>query len=120
MLLHVIVVWIYHRYKHRNNSTPLWCGLFSPRKSRTAVQPEQTNETQQAVLHTATHEYSQLARTLSASQQTLNELVTDVATETIKRTMSLPSAPQQANMPYNYRATDVPEQYKSQGHIRGD
>ena len=25
MLLHVIVVWIYHRCKHRNNATPLWC-----------------------------------------------------------------------------------------------
>ena len=31
MLVHVIVVWLYHRYKHRHPTTPLWCGLFCPR-----------------------------------------------------------------------------------------
>ena len=40
MLLHVIVVWIYHRYKHRHNAAPLCCGLFCLEKSRTAVEPE--------------------------------------------------------------------------------
>ena len=118
MLLHVIVVWIYHRYKHRNNATPLWCGLFCPKKSRTAVEPEQSNETQLSVIDTAPREYSQLARTKSLSQQNLNKIVTDAATETLKRTMSHASAPQQADTPYTYRAADVPEHYKSHGDIR--
>ena len=120
MLLHVIVVWIYHRYKHRNNATPLWCGLFCPKKSRTAVEPEQSNETQLSVIDTAPREYSQLARTISLSQQTLNKIVTDAATETLKRTMSHASAPQQADTPYTYREADVPEHYKSHGDIRSD
>ena len=120
MLLHVIVVWIYHRYKHRNNATPLWCGLFCPKKSRTAVEPEQSNETQLSVIDTAPREYSQLARTISLSQQTLNQIATDAATETLKRTMSHASAPRQADTHYTYRAADVPEHYKSHGDIRCD
>ena len=71
MLLHVIVVLIYHRYKHRNNATPLWCGLFCLKNSRTAVEPEQSNETQLSVVDTAAREYSQLARTISRCQQTI-------------------------------------------------
>ena len=120
MFLHVIVVWIYHRYKHRNNETPLWCGLFCQKKSRTAVEPEQSNETQLSVIDTAPREYSQLARTISLSLQTLNKIATDAATETLKRTMSHASAPQQANTHYTYRAADVPEHYKSHGDIRCD
>ena len=118
MLLHVIFVWIYHRYKHCNNATPLWCGLFCLKKSRTAVEPEQSNETQLPVVGTAPREYSQLARTISFSQQTLNKIATDAATETIKRTMSHASAPQQADRHYTYRAADVPEHYKSHCDIR--
>ena len=114
-LLHVIVVWIYHRYKHRNNATPLCCGLFCPKKSRTAVEPEQSTETQLSVVDSAPREYSQLARTISLSQQTLNKIATDAATETLKRTMSHASAPQQADTHYTYRAADVPEHYKSHG-----
>ena len=72
MLLHVIVVWIYHRYEHRNNATPLWCGLFCPKKSRTAVEPEQSNGTQLSVVDTAPREYSQLARTISLSPSKLS------------------------------------------------
>ena len=34
MLLLVIFVWLYHRFKHRHPSTPIWCGLFCPRKSK--------------------------------------------------------------------------------------
>ena len=34
MPLHVIVVWLYHQYKHRQPNTPLWCGLFCPRKPK--------------------------------------------------------------------------------------
>ena len=81
MLLHVIVVWIYHRYKHRHNATPLWCGLFCPKSSRTAVEPEQSSETQLSVVDTAPREYSQLARTISLSQQTLNKIATDASTK---------------------------------------
>ena len=120
MLLHVIVVWIYHRYKHRNNATPLRCGLLCPKKSRTAVEPEQSNETQLSVVDTAPREYSQLARTISLSQQTLNKIATDAATETLKRTMSHASAPQQADTHYTYRAADVPEHYKPHGEVRCD
>ena len=120
MFLHVIVVWIYHRYKHRNNATQLWCGLFCPKKSRTAVEPEQSNATQLSVIDTAPREYSQLARTISLSQQTLNQIATDAATETLKRTMSHASAPRQADTHYTYKAADVPEHYKSHGDIRCD
>ena len=120
MLLHVIVVWIYHRYKHRNNATPLWCRFFCPKKSRTAVEPEQSIETQLSVVDTAPCEYSQLARTISLSQQTLNKIATEAATETLKRTLPHASAPQQANTHYTYRAADVPEHYKSHGDIRCD
>ena len=70
MLLHVIGVWIYHRYKHRHNATPLWCGLFCPKKSQTAVEPEQPHEAQLSVVDTAPREYSRLPRTISLSQQT--------------------------------------------------
>ena len=62
MLLRVIVVWIYHRYKHRNNATPLWCGLFCQEKPHAAVEVAQTNETQLGVVDNATREYSQMAR----------------------------------------------------------
>ena len=119
MLLHVIVVWIYHRYKHRNNATPL-CGLFCPKTSRTAVEPEQSKETQLSVVDTAPREYSQLAHTISLSQQTLNKIATDAATETLKRRMSHASAPQQADTHYTCRAADVPEHYKTHGDIRCD
>ena len=34
LLLHVRVVWLYHRYKHRHPNTPLWCGLFCPGKPK--------------------------------------------------------------------------------------
>ena len=120
MLLHVIVVWIYHRYKHRHNAMPLWCGLFCPKSSRTAVEPEQSSETQLSVVDTAPRQYSQLARTISLSQQTLNKIATDASTETLKRTMSHASAPQHASTHYTYRAVDVPEHYKSHGDIRCD
>ena len=120
MLLHVIVVGIYHRYKHRHNETPLWCGLFCPKKSQTAVELEQSNDTQLSVIDTAPREYSQLARTISLSQQTLNKIATDAATETLKRTLSPASAPRQADTHYTYRAPDVPEHYKSHGDIRCD
>ena len=31
MILHVIVVWLYHRYKHRHRTKRLWCGFFCPK-----------------------------------------------------------------------------------------
>ena len=102
-LLRVIVVWLYHRYKHRNIATPLWYGLFCPKKSRTAVEPERPNGTQLSVVDTAPREYSQFPRTISLSQQTLNKIATDAATETLKRTMSHASAPRQADTHYTYR-----------------
>ena len=120
MLLHVNVVWIYLRYTHRNNATPLCCGLFCPKISRTAVEPEQSNGTQLSVVDTAPREYSKLARTISLSQQILNQIATDAATETFKRTMSHASGPRHADTHYTYRAADVPEHYKSHGDIRCD
>ena len=93
---------------------------FGAKKFRTAVEPEQANETQLSVVDTAPREYSQLARTISLSQQTLTEIATDAATETLKRTMSHASAPQQADTRYTHREADVPEHYKSHGDIRGD
>ena len=90
------------------------------KKSRTAVEPEQSNETQLSVVDTAPRECSQLARTIALSQQTLNKIATDAATETLKRTMSYASTPQQANTHYTYRAAGVPEHYKSHGDILCD
>ena len=120
MLLHVVVLSIYHRYNHRNNATPVWCGLFCQKKPRTAVDLAQTNETQVAAVDNAPHEYPQLARTTTLSQQTLNEFTTDAETEIIKSTMSHASAPQQADMSFNYWAADLTEHYKSHGDNRRD
>ena len=36
MLLHVLAVWLYHRYKHRYLTTPLWCDLFCPKRPEAA------------------------------------------------------------------------------------
>ena len=33
MVLHMLFVCIYHRYKHKQRKKPLWCGLFCPRNS---------------------------------------------------------------------------------------
>ena len=71
---------------------------YSVRKNLgTAVEPEQSNEPQLSVVDTAPREYSQLARTISLSQQTLKKSATDVVTETLNRSMSHASAPQQAD-----------------------
>ena len=40
MVLHLLFVCIYHRYKHKHRLTPLWCGLFCP-KNTLAPGPEQ-------------------------------------------------------------------------------
>ena len=89
-------------------------------KNNAQLLTSQTNATQLVDVDNAPHEYSQLTRTMSLSQQTVNEIATDAAAERIKRTMSHASAPQQANMSFNYRAADVPEHYKSHGDIRGE
>ena len=33
LVLHMLFVCIYHRYKHKHRETPLWCGLFCPKIS---------------------------------------------------------------------------------------
>ena len=33
MVLDMLFVCIYHRYKHKHRETPLWCGLFCPKNS---------------------------------------------------------------------------------------
>ena len=33
MVLHMLFICIYHRYKHKHRETPLWCGLFRPKNS---------------------------------------------------------------------------------------
>ena len=34
LLLHIIVVWLYHRYKHHHLTNPFWFGLFCPQKTK--------------------------------------------------------------------------------------
>ena len=36
LVLHVIVVWVFCRFKHRNCGMSLWCGLLSPKPPRGA------------------------------------------------------------------------------------
>ena len=31
MVLHMLFVCIYHRFKHKHRETPFWCGLFCPK-----------------------------------------------------------------------------------------
>ena len=40
MVLHLLFVCIYHRYKHKHRLTPLWCGLFCSKNALAPV-PEQ-------------------------------------------------------------------------------
>ena len=119
-LLHVIVVWIYHRYKHRNSATLIRCGLFYQKKPRTPFDFAETNKTQLAVIDSAPREYSQLARTISLSQKFPNKIAFDAETKKIKRIILHAFAPQQTIMSFNYQATDSLEHYKSQGDIRGE
>ena len=102
MLLHVINVWFYRKYKQHNIETSLWSGVFCQKKQRSAVDLAQANELELVEVDNAPHEYSQLARTIYVSQKTLNKIATAAATETIKRTTSHDSAPQQADLSFKF------------------
>ena len=72
MLLHVIV-WLYHRYKHRHPTTPLWCGLFCPERLK-ATRPNSCSEAALVYsdylspVHVSSLDYSAKVRTLSRAQ----------------------------------------------------
>ena len=115
MVLHVIVVWIYHRYKHRNPSTPLWCGLFCPKRSQGAIDPAPEYESQMTALDSAHHDYAQKVR--SFSRETLKDIGTGVAINTLTRKVSEPTAPQQL-FASNYQVNNMPGHYKSLNDVR--
>ena len=115
MVLHVIVVWIYHRFKHRNPSTPLWCGLFCPKRSQGAIDPAPEYESQMTALDSAHHDYAQKVR--SFSRETLKDIGTGVAINTLTRKISKPTAPQQL-FASNYQVNNMPGHYKSVNDVR--
>ena len=43
MVLHMLFVCIYHRYKHKHRETPLWCGLFCPKDSLVPGREKKSN-----------------------------------------------------------------------------
>ena len=45
MVLHMVFVCIYHRYKHKHRETPLWCGLFCPKNSLVPGREEKIKRT---------------------------------------------------------------------------
>ena len=45
MVLHMLFLCIYHRYKHQHRETPLWCGLFCPKNSLVPGREEKIKRT---------------------------------------------------------------------------
>ena len=45
MVLHMLFVCIYHRYKHEHRETPLWCGLLCPKSSLVPGREEKIKRT---------------------------------------------------------------------------
>ena len=43
MLLHIVVVWPYHHFKHNHPTSPFWCGLFCPREPK-STRPNSCSE----------------------------------------------------------------------------
>ena len=69
-ILHVIVVCLYHRYKHRHPTTPLWCGLFCPKfpqskAPRRASAPDNIDQYSLGPVSTPAENYSAEVRNLS-------------------------------------------------------
>ena len=82
MLLHIIVVWLYHRYKHRHPNTPLWCGFFCPETSnkntpRQQIDPDDVDEFNLGPMQRHDSDCTEKVRTLSGavSHASLKEAV---------------------------------------------
>ena len=114
MVLHVIVVWLYHRYKHSNPSTPLWCGLICPKRSRGVIDPAPEYESQMTPLDAEHHDYAQKDR--SFSRETLKEIGSKIAINTLKRKVSEPTAPQQV-LASNNQVHNIPAHSKSMNDL---
>ena len=72
-LLHVFVVWLYHRYKHPHPTTALRCGLFCPKKpkaTRRSSCPEGDPEISDALspVDIPVHDYSVKVQKFSQAQ----------------------------------------------------
>ena len=70
MILHVIVVCLYHRYKHRDPTTRLWCGLFCPKITqskapRRASAPDDVDQYRLGPGSAPAQDYSEKVRNLS-------------------------------------------------------
>ena len=50
MLLHVIIVWLFHHYKHRQPNTRLSCGLFAPESLKKRHATASTKQPQHIVM----------------------------------------------------------------------
>ena len=84
MNLHVNVVWLYHRYKHRHPTTPLWCGLFRPKipeskAPRRGSGPHNVDQYSLGPVSAPAQDYSAKIRNLSrkSSASTLNDAIFD-------------------------------------------
>lgn len=69
MILHMIFVFIYHRYKHKHNKTPLWCGLFCPKNSIAPGNEEKVKRTGSSV-SLASNQTSAAARDMEEAVMT--------------------------------------------------
>ena len=113
MILHVIVVWLYHRYKHRHLNTPLWCGLFCPKIPQTKaprreLAPDDVDQYSLGPVNPPAQDYSEKVRNLSrkSSASTLKDAIFDAIVDYQQQ------APQMPDVTENQASTG-PEIYGS-------
>ena len=75
MVLHMLFVFIYHRYKHEHRETPLWCGLFCPKYS---LVPGREEKIERAVS----------SSTLTDARETTSDIEVNLSGHGMKRTTS--------------------------------
>ena len=113
MILHVIVVCFYHRYKHRHPTILLWCGLFCPkipqRKApRRASAPDDVDQYRLGPVSAPAQDHSEKVRNLSRKSSTspLKDAMFDAIVDYQKQ------APQMPDVTKNQAPTG-PEVYSS-------
>ena len=75
MVLDMLFVCIYHRYKHKHRETPLWCGLFCPKNSLVPGREEKIKRTISL-------------STLTDERETASNIALNAAGHGLKRTAS--------------------------------
>ena len=97
LILHVIVVWLYHRYKHRHPNTSLWCGLFCPiipqsKTPRRASAPDDVDQYSLGPVSAPAQDYSAKVRNLSqkSSASTLKDAIFDAIVDYQQQAQQMP------------------------------